>query len=248
MSQFSKAAIDRLGKRLRDSETPDPADVAAYIEWSATFEEPLRETLDTVDEACERAGVSLDEKTSRIKQLYSIVAKLRRGHSRLSSIDDIAGCRAVVGHEADVNTLVLQLATARVKRVRDYRNRDRNGYRAVHLTLLNDIGQAVELQLRTEIQHAWAGLSERRAALIGHAVKYGGGPAAEQDRLMGLSTAGRELDLRQIELDASRQRNILLGPLADRTEQALRAEQAGLRAEVDNFMGICNFYAEREQV
>ena len=158
VSQFSKAAIDRLGKRLRDSETPDPADVAAYIEWSATFEEPLRATLDIIDAACERAGVSLDEKTSRIKQLYSIVAKLRRGHPRLSSIDDIAGCRAVVEREADVNALVLQLATAQVKRVRDYRQRDRNGYRAVHLTLVNDSGQAVELQLRTEIQHVWAGV------------------------------------------------------------------------------------------
>ena len=91
MSGLSKGAVDRIGKRLRDAEVPDPADVAAYIEWSATFEEPLRETLDIVDAAAQRAGVSLDEKTSRIKQLYSIVAKLRRGHPRLSSIDDIAG-------------------------------------------------------------------------------------------------------------------------------------------------------------
>lgn len=176
MDGLSKGAIDRIGTRLRDAEHPDPADVAWYVEWSATFEEALRETLAVVGAAADRAGVLLDQKTARIKQLYSIVAKLRRGHPRLSSIDDIAGCRAVVEREADVNALVLQLATARVKRVRDYRKRDRNGYRAVHLTLVNDAGQTVELQLRTEIQHVWAGLSERRAALVGHAVKYGGGP------------------------------------------------------------------------
>ena len=248
MSQFSKAAIDRLGKRLRDAEVPDPADVTTYIEWSATFEEPLRTTLDIVEAASERARVSLDEKTSRIKQLYSIVAKLRRGHPRLSSIDDIAGCRAVVERETDVNALVLQLATAQVKRVRDYRRHDRNGYRAVHLTLVNDLGQAVELQLRTEIQHVWAGLSERRAAIVGHEVKYGGGPANEQQRLMGLSEAGRELDLQQIELDAARERSSLAGLSAETTEEELLAEEAALRSQIDSFIGICNYYAVQERV
>ena len=245
MSHFSKAAIDRLGKRLRDSEPPDPSDVAAYIEWSATFEEPLRGTLDIIDAACARAGVSLNEKTSRIKQLYSIVAKLRRGHPRMSSIDDIAGCRAVVPRESDVNALVLQLATARVKRVRDYRVRHRNGYRAVHLTLVNDKGQAVELQLRTEIQHVWAGLSERRAAIIGHEVKYGGGPPEEQEVLMGLSTAGRVLDLRQIELDSRRECGKLWPQEPDLTKQALTEEEDALRSEIKQFTSICDWYARR---
>ena len=55
------------------------------------------------------------------------------------------------------------------------------------MTLVNEAGQAVELQFRTEIQHVWAGLSERRAAIVGHAVKYGGGPQTEQKILIGLS-------------------------------------------------------------
>ena len=245
MSEFSKAGIDRLGKRLRDSDNPDPADVAAYIEWSATFEDPLRATLDIVQEACERAGVSLDEKTSRIKQLYSIVAKLRRGHPRLSSIDDIAGCRAVVERETDVNALVLQLATAKVKRVRDYRRRHRNGYRAVHMTLVNDSGQAVELQLRTEIQHVWAGLSERRAAIVGHEVKYGGGPEQEQERLLELSAIGRRLDLRQTALDVRREA-LESGGMAHASEPPignLKQESEQLRVAVRDFIAICNGYA-----
>ena len=245
MSQYSKAGIDRLGTRLRDSEPPDPADVAAYIEWSATFEEPLRATLDIVDAACERAGVSLNEKTSRIKQLYSIVAKLRRGHPRLSSIDDIAGCRAVVPREADVNALVLQLATAQVKRVRDYRERDRNGYRAVHLTLVNDVGQAVEFQLRTEIQHVWAGLSERRAAIVGHEVKYGGGPPEEQDHLRQLSEIGRRLDLWQVSLDARRDM-LQSGGMAHIDEPQMpdpEDETRRLGTATEDFIAICDGYA-----
>ena len=244
MSGLSKGAVDRIGKRLRDAEVPDPADVAAYIEWSATFEEPLRETLDIVDAAAQRASVSLDEKTSRIKQLYSIVAKLRRGHPRLSSIDDIAGCRAVVPRETDVNALVLQLATARVKRVRDYRNRDRNGYRAVHLTLVNDVGQAVELQLRTEIQHVWAGLSERRAAIVGHEVKYGGGPPEVQGYLRQLSAMGRRLDLWQMSLDARRDM-LQSGGMAHIGEPQmpdLEDETRRLRTATDDFIAICDGY------
>lgn len=245
MSEFTKAGIDRLGKRLRNSDNPDPADVAAYIEWSATFEEPLRATLDIVEQACERADVWLDQKTSRIKQLYSIVAKLRRGHSRLSSIDDIAGCRAVVEREADVNALVLQLATAEVKRVRDYRRRHRNGYRAVHMTLVNDSGQAVELQLRTEIQHVWAGLSERRAAIVGHDVKYGGGPEQEQDMLLQLSAIGRRLDLWQTALDARRE-TMSSGSIPHLSEPIsgdLDHEGEQLKVATIEFTAICDGYA-----
>ncbi len=212
--------------------------MSAYVEWSATFEAPLHQTLATIDNAAKRAGVRLDEQTSRIKQLYSIVAKLRRGHPRLSSIDDIAGCRAVVEREVDVNALVLQLATANVKRVRDYRQHDRNGYRAVHLTLVDDAGRAVELQLRTEIQHVWAGLCERRAAVVGHAVKYGGGPPEEQARLQELSRLGRMLDAQQMEHDARAARLDL------RPRDLVRlTESSEQRAAVERFRALCGQYA-----
>ena len=242
---MSKGAVDRIGKRLRDSEVPDPADVAAYIEWSATFEEPLREALAIGDAASQRAGVSLDQKTSRIKQLYSIVAKLRRGHKRLSSMEDIAGCRVVVEREADVNALVVQLATAQVKRVRDYRQHHRNGYRAVHMTLVNELGQAVELQLRTEIQHVWAGLSERRAAIAGHEVKYGGGPVRERELLLKLSAMGRRLDLRQTVLDVKMQatKSGGMAHVNEPVESDLELEAERLKVATKDFIDICDGYA-----
>lgn len=249
MNGLSKGAVDRLGKRLRDAELPDPSDVSAYIEWSATFEDPLRETLVILDAAARRAGVSLDEKTSRIKQLYSVVAKLHRGHHRLSSIDDIAGCRAVVQREVDINALVLQLATSNVKRVRDYRNNDRNGYRAVHITILDEDGRAVEIQLRTELQHVWAGLCERRAAVVDHAVKYGGGPQEERENLTELSRFGRWLDLWQVEHQARYER-VRIGQeqgdmpreAMEPTWAALDEEKRDLDAHVRRFVEICERY------
>ena len=216
-----------------------------YVDWSASFEDSLREVEFVVVGAAERAEVSLRERTGRIKQLSSVIAKLRRMPTKLSGLDDIAGVRAVMQSDSDVNALVLQLATEQVKRVRDYRERDRNGYRAVHLTLLSESGKSVELQLRTEIQHVWAGLSERRAAVVDHAVKYGGGPQEEQDVLRELSTVGRGLDLRQVELDAARDR-YRLGPFArELAEHVIEREQQKLREEIEAFSRICNAYAER---
>ena len=53
----------------------------------------------------------------------------------------------------------------------------------------------VELQLRTEIQDGWAGMAERWAAAIDPALKYGGGPPAEQEALAELAQIGYALDL-----------------------------------------------------
>ena len=199
MDGFSNSEIDRLGSRLRRTGSPSANDVSMYVSWSASFEDSLHEIQGAVLEAAQRADVDPSERTARIKQLYSTIAKLKRMPTKLSRLDDIAGCRIVVGSEQDINSLVLQLATSNVKRVRDYRHRDRNGYRAVHLTLLSAAGRSVEVQLRTELQHVWAGVCERRAAVVDHAVKYGGGPASEQVLLKELSRTGRTLDLRQEE-------------------------------------------------
>ena len=248
MGSFSKGHIDRLGSRLRRDGPTSPDDSGMYVDWSASFEDSLREVEFIVVSAAKRAEVPLSERTGRIKQLYSVIAKLRRMPTKLSGLDDIAGVRAVMQSDRDVNALVLQLATEQVKRVRDYRERDRNGYRAVHLTLLSETGKSVELQLRTELQHAWAGLSERRAAVVDHAVKYGGGPPEEQEVLMGLSTAGRVLDLRQAELDSRHERGDLWPHESGLTDQAFMEEQRALRSEIKQFTGICDWYARRGRI
>jgi ppGpp synthetase/RelA/SpoT-type nucleotidyltranferase len=245
MASFSKGQIDRLGSRLRRDGPTDPDDAAMYVDWSATFDDALREVEAFVVRVAERADVPLSERTGRIKQLYSVIAKLRRMPTKLSGLDDIAGVRAVMQSERDVNALLLQLATARNKRVRDYRQSDRNGYRAVHLTLLSEAGSSVELQLRTEIQHVWAGLSERRAAVVGHEVKYGGGPQGEQDYLRQLSANGRRLDLWQVSLDA-RLDMVRSGGMAHTDEPQmpdLNDEMRRLRSATEDFIAICRGYA-----
>ena len=137
------------------------------------------------------------------------------------------------------------MATAQVKHVGDDREEDRNGYRAVHMTIVDDDGKSVELQLRTEIQHVWPGLFERRAAIVGHEVKYGGGPQGEQGLLRQLSAIGRRLDLWQMSLDAKRDM-LQSGGMAHIDEPQthdLEDETRQLKAATDDFIAICNGYA-----
>ena len=116
----------------------------------------------------------------------------------MSDLEDIAGCRAIVPTLPDVERVILDCTKLSITRTRDYRGEDRNGYRTVHLTLRSSDGLAVEFQIRTRIQHAWAQLTERAAAVAGMDVKYGGGPADIREALDSFRRAVRFVDVAKL--------------------------------------------------
>lgn len=193
MDAFSRSEVDRLGERLGSSPTASDEDARMYTAWSKGF---VSAATAVEEEVAARARVLGGfQVSSRIKQIRSTSAKLRRMSTRLSSLENIAGCRVVAPTLDDIDRLLVELMTLRISRVRDYRSNPHNGYRAVHLTVRDGSGTAVELQLRTEIQHGWAGMAERWAATIDPDLKYGGGPLAEQETLAELARIGYALDL-----------------------------------------------------
>ncbi len=127
----------------------------------------------------------------RIKRLSSIEAKLRRWEGmQLARMHDIGGCRAIVRNVQQVNELVGVYEESRSKnphrgpefvRPYDYIAQPKeDGYRSIHLVykfrtssrkyrVYN--GLRIEIQLRTQLQHAWATAVETTSMFTGQALK-----------------------------------------------------------------------------
>ena len=128
-------------------------------------------------------GLAVVELTQRLKRMPTVVDKLRRLPTmKLSSLQDLGGCRAVFATQAEVARAQQRfMANSRRRNgtedtVRDYVARPRDsGYRALHLWTRYR-GLRIEVQLRTQLQHRWAANVEDLSALTGIDYKSGEGP------------------------------------------------------------------------
>lgn len=68
----------------------------------------------------------------------------------------------------------------------DRREAPNHGYRAVQV-IVRQFGMPVEVQIRTELEHSWAQLSEKLSDVVNPSVKYGGGPELLRSTLYLLS-------------------------------------------------------------
>jgi putative GTP pyrophosphokinase len=116
----------------------------------------------------------------RLKRMPQIVRKLRRFPTmRLTQMEDIGGCRAVLSTQAEVEGVAKRVRRRwDVRDENDYRGEGKpgTGYRALHLIVLRR-DRLIEIQLRTPGQHSWAEAVERVASRTGYDLKDGQGPA-----------------------------------------------------------------------
>ena len=184
----TRSQIDRAGERLRKAATPSESDRELYNEYRASFLQPLSEVV-----AALRALAGGMPVTHRLKRFETTVQKLRRQRTRLSSIEDIAGCRVVLPTWREQHELIDRVRDElEVVRERDYQLEPRHGYRALH-AVVRVREQPVEIQLRTELEDRWANFVDQLAQedLV---IKYGGGPSQTQALLRGTSAIFREYD------------------------------------------------------
>jgi len=146
----------------------------------------------------------------RTKRLVSIANKLRlQPRMKLSQMQDIGGCRAVVRSVLGVRRLD-RFYTKETEIKHELASRDdyiqsprKSGYRGIHLVYryLSDKragakynGLKIEMQLRSQYQHAWATTVETVGTFIGEALKSSSGPEEWQRffALMGSVIALRE--------------------------------------------------------
>lgn len=188
---MSRSALDRLGKRLAAEGEIADADYDLLLEVLTAYQQALQEA----QERLHRLGYS---PTSRTKTTGVLVDKLRREHSSLKSVQDIAGTRIICADRDEQNDIVQSVVTCfadggREPKVKDRRDEPSHGYRAVHVVVtVQDL--PVEIQIRTERQDTWAQIVESLGDRWGRQIRYGEGPA-EPDRpiMPGMSVTRAEL-------------------------------------------------------
>lgn len=174
---LSRNQIDKLGERLRDG-SHAPEDLLLLHEFRRSFSRPYFEVRRKL-----LAELQMNVTGRPAKSTASIISKLHRQNIRLSRIQDIAGCRVVVPGIADQNRVIERLkGLFENPRGVDRRIKPSHGYRAYHL-IVECQGRLVEIQVRTEMQQAWAMEVESLFDAVDPAIKYGGGPMELQDWL-----------------------------------------------------------------
>ncbi len=174
--EISKSQIDRLGERLQLGKTED--DLRLLEQYRHSFRTAHEFVYKEI-----REKLSLELTKRRTKTTQSIVDKLLRESIRLTQIQDIAGCRIIARDIADQDKIVQQLCELfnDIKLI-DRRTKPSHGYRAIHVIVFIK-NKAIEIQVRTAIQHLWAELSEKYADMCGQKIKYGKGEEQYQHLL-----------------------------------------------------------------
>jgi len=190
--KYSHTELDKAGEILRDSTgSKDEQQWALELlsSWRAAHNRPLN----TFNVTLRNRLTATHRKVlvaQRLKRIPTVVDKLHRfPEMRLSRIQDIAGVRAVVGSVDDVRAMCddyknnhrLRCKFVREKNYIDHPKKD--GYRGVHMiyqysnpkTPERD-GLLVEMQIRTDAQHAWATTVETMGTFLGFSLKSDEGP------------------------------------------------------------------------
>lgn len=192
--QYSKTRVNRAGDLMRELQLAAQAKTMSDFlsrhtagevleadeivrHFRACHQSPLTTATMGLRSMVSTEGCQL-EVSQRLKRYGTILDKLHREPSMmLSRMQDIGGCRAVLNTVDEVHRVTRRLRrNGRADRVVDYiATPAESGYRGVHV-IARYHDRLIEVQLRTQIQHAWAISVERVGGRLGEDLKSGIGP------------------------------------------------------------------------
>jgi hypothetical protein len=197
--------VDRAGQALVAGSATD-ADLDVINNWRSSHSFPLN----TFQMNLRRKAIGVEPRNliaQRLKRLTSIKEKLGASTMKLSQMQDIGGCRAVLRNVAQVRELRAKYlgggVTHQLVRPTDYIENPRpSGYRGVHLIYRYQSdrrgeaynGLLIEIQVRSQLQHAWATAVETVDVFTSQALKKNVGDERwlRFFALMGSALARRE--------------------------------------------------------
>lgn len=217
--RYSKGQIDRAGATLLEPRTTgeelDGA-LAVVDNWRACHSYPLQAIKMTLRQRAK--GVDSSALIAqRLKRIPSIITKLQQNKAmKLSQMQDIGGCRAVMPTIKDVRALTKLYEEAKAKNPKsgrpiehgkdDYIQSPKpDGYRSYHLIFKYQsaapekqefVGQRIEIQIRSRLQHAWATAVETVQTFTGQALKSKI-KTGDPDWLRFFALMGSEIALRE---------------------------------------------------
>ena len=113
-------------------------------------------TLQEIQKMLQEAGLK-HQVQGRYKRFYSIFEKLKRVDDDFEKIHDLTGFRVLVEHVRDCFTALSYIHERWIPiddRYKDYISQPKpNGYQSLHTTVLNDEGEPLEIQIRTQEMH-----------------------------------------------------------------------------------------------
>lgn len=189
--QYSITEVKKAGKILRDQEpgSKEYGDaLEVFANWRNVHSVILNQFYDSLQQHV-RLASRLTYVVQRPKRIEAVIKKLRREKptAQLSTMQDIAGCRAIVKSIYAIDPFVetcKQMWSEHTLR-NEYRYIDKpnpkTGYRGVHLVYAyksrNESfnGRLIEVQIRTREQHAWATAVETVDLIQGQSLKSGEG-------------------------------------------------------------------------
>lgn len=207
---FSKSAVDKAGATFISAESSSEERELALLainNWRSSHGFPLNTFQVTLRDYAARADKQGPLVAQRLKRLPSIRAKLQRfGGMKLSRMQDIGGCRAVVSGIAQVFKMDDLYDSSRMKHVlvseKDYIAEPKDsGYRSLHRAYRYRSdksetynGLLIEVQIRSRLQHAWATAVETVGTFTRQALKSSEG---EEPWLRFFALMSSELAIRE---------------------------------------------------
>ncbi|HEY8119411.1 MAG TPA: RelA/SpoT domain-containing protein [Methylophilaceae bacterium] len=171
--KYSIVEVNAAGKLLSKLESDDKSEYVKAISvidnWRSSHAYPLLIFYQTLKNRATKIHQSALV-AQRTKRLISIIEKLKREDDmKLSQMQDIGGCRAVLPTLAQVRKLEQVYKSSRWEHItlnnKDYiAHPKESGYRSIHLKYkYTGVGDKscysnlkIEIQLRTKLQHTWA--------------------------------------------------------------------------------------------